>query len=259
MSWISKNLFTVYRKAGLIYLNAQGRRALAARGYDRLFDARPAHAYPPVWSDLWLLYRLVRTFKPKVMLEFGGGCSTLIYAQALADNAAEGAAGYLYSLDADKEWAGITAGSLPAHLKAYCEVAYTPAVPVEYDGTLGWRYRDVPDVALDFIYLDGPALTPERRVAVDVLDLESRFQSGFHLVVDGRSRNCAFLEAHFQQQFHSKYVDKQLQLKAFFLMVSKRKHLHRPKLRLRRCLEGLAKTMTVFLNAGNLRGLPYFS
>ncbi len=201
MSWFSNKLFAAYRKAGLAYLNAQGQRALAARGYDRLFDARPANAYPPVWSDLWFLYRQVRDFKPKVMLEFGGGCSTLIYAQALADNAADGAPGYLYSLDADEVWTGVTARSLPAHLKPFCDVAYTPAMPVEYDDTPAWRFRDVPDVVPDFVYLDGPALTPDRKVAVDVLDLEARFPPGFHLLVDGRSRNCAFLESHFKRRY----------------------------------------------------------
>ena len=201
MSWVRNKLFAVYRRAGLAWMNAQGRRALAARGYDRLFDARPADAYPPVWSDLWFLYRLVRECKPKVMLEFGGGCSTLIYAQALADNAAEGAPGFLYSLDADETWGAVTARSVPAHLQTFCEVRITPADPVEFDGTPAWRFRDVPDVAPDFIYLDGPALTPDRKVAVDVLDLEDRFPPGFHLLVDGRSRNCAFLEAHFKRRY----------------------------------------------------------
>jgi len=137
----------------------------------------------------------------ELMLEFGGGCSTLIYAQALADNAAEGAPGFLYSLDADETWGAVTARSVPAHLQTFCEVRITPADPVEFDGTPAWRFRDVPDVAPDFIYLDGPALTPDRKVAVDVLDLEDRFPPGFHLLVDGRSRNCAFLEAHFKRRY----------------------------------------------------------
>lgn len=201
MSWFRNKLFAVYRKVGRAYMDAQGRRALATRGYAQLFDARPPDAYPPVWSDLWFLYRLVRECKPKVLLEFGGGCSTLIYAQALADNAAEGAPGHLYSLDADEAWAGVTANSLPEHLKPFCDITYSPALPVEFDGAPAWRFRDVPDVAPDFIYLDGPALTPDRKVAVDVLDLEPRFPKDFQLLVDGRSANCAFLEQHFKRRY----------------------------------------------------------
>lgn len=205
MNWFRNKLFAAYRKAGLAVLDSQGRRALADRGYLRLFDARPADAYPPVWSDLWFLYRLVRECKPKILLEFGGGCSTIIYAQALADNAAEGAPGFLHSLDADETWAGVTAKSLPEHLKPYCDVAYSPARPVEYEGTPVWRFSNVPDVIPDFIYLDGPALTPERKIAVDVLDLEPRFPKGFHLLVDGRSRNCAFLEQHFKRRYDKEH------------------------------------------------------
>lgn len=201
MSWFRNKIFAAYRKAGLAWLNAQGHRALASRGYDRLLDARPADAYPPVWSDLWFLYRLIRESKPRVMLEFGGGCSTVIYAQALADNAAEGSPGFLHSLDADETWGKVTEHSIPNHLRPYCEVTITPAMPIDYDGTPAWRFRDVPDVAPDFVYLDGPALTPERKVAVDVLDLEPRFPDGFHLLVDGRSRNCAFLERHFRRRY----------------------------------------------------------
>ncbi len=101
MSRIKRKLSIAYRKAGLALLNSQGRRALDRLGYLSLFNARPADAKPPVWSDLWAIYRQVRERRPKVLLEFGSGCSTIIYAQALADNAAEGAPGFLHSLDAD--------------------------------------------------------------------------------------------------------------------------------------------------------------
>ena len=102
-----------YRKAGLAVLDHQGHRALARLGYVSLFDARPAAAKPPVWSDLWAIYNQVRERKPKVLLEFGSGCSTIIYAQALADNSAEGAPGFLYSLDAEAHWGQITIASMP--------------------------------------------------------------------------------------------------------------------------------------------------
>ncbi len=49
-----------YRKAGLAVLDHQGYRALARLGYVSLFDARPAAAKPPVWSDLWAIYNQVR-------------------------------------------------------------------------------------------------------------------------------------------------------------------------------------------------------
>ncbi|MDP6564267.1 MAG: hypothetical protein QF578_05525 [Alphaproteobacteria bacterium] len=190
-----------YRTAGLVVLDRRARQQFGSRGYLRLFDARPADAKPPDWSDLWFLYAMVRARRPKSILEFGSGCSTIVYAQALADNTAEGAPGFLHSLDADPHWGQVTIDSMPAHLRDVCRVTATERVPADIDGTKVWRFRDVPDVTPDLIYLDGPALTPERRAAIDVLDLEDRFPPGFRLLVDGRSYNCALLERHFKRRY----------------------------------------------------------
>jgi hypothetical protein len=201
MRSLKDTAFLAKRKIGLAWLDSQGRRELAARGYLALFARRPSEAKPPVWSDLWFLYRTVRERKPKVVLEFGSGCSTIVYAQALADNAAEGAPGFLHSLDADPHWGQVTIDSMPDQLRAFCEVTITPAVPCDYEGEKVWRFDDVPDVVPELIYLDGPALTKERRAAVDVLDMEPTFPAGFRLIVDGRSKNCALLEQHFKRQY----------------------------------------------------------
>jgi hypothetical protein len=58
----------------------------------------------------------------------------------------------------------------------------------------GWSHEKLPDIDPDFIYLDGPALTRERKVAFDVLDLESRLQPGCLVIVDGRGENVRYLE-----------------------------------------------------------------
>ncbi|MDP6564888.1 MAG: hypothetical protein QF578_08690 [Alphaproteobacteria bacterium] len=181
------------------------KRAMARRGYVSLFDHRPRDAFVPDWPDLWFLYRTVRARRPRVLMEFGSGCSSIALAQALADNAQDGAPGFLHSFDADAHWAAATERSMPEALRTFCSVAATPAEPIDYGGTPAWRYRDVPDLAPDFIYLDGPALRPDRKVAVDVLDLEAHFPSGFLLVVDGRFTNCRFLEAHFKRQYRKTF------------------------------------------------------
>ncbi len=201
MSWIKQKLAIAYRKAGVAVLNSQGRRALDRLGYLSLFDARPANAKPPVWSDLWAIYSQVRARKPKVLLEFGSGCSTIIYAQALADNAAGGAPGFLHSLDADAHWGQVTIDSMPEHLRQYCDITLTERVEAMLGDVPVWRFARVPDVVPDMIYLDGPALTPERRAAIDVLDMEDRFPEGFRLLVDGRSFNRALLEKHFKRRY----------------------------------------------------------
>lgn len=192
--------YRLYRKAGLSLAEPWSRRRLDALGYLSLFEHRPADAKPPVCSDLWFIYRQIRERRPRLVLEFGSGCSTYVYAQALADNAAEGAPGFLHSLDADSHWGQVTIDSMPAHLREWCEVRITPRVEAEIDGVPVWRFAEVPDVVPDFIYLDGPALTPERRAAIDVLDLEPRLSKGAAILVDGRLYNCALLEKHFTRR-----------------------------------------------------------
>ena len=190
-----------YRKAGLAVLDHQGYRALARLGYVSLFNARPAAAKPPVWSDLWAIYTQVRERKPKILLEFGSGCSTIIYAQALADNLAEGAPGFLYSLDAEAHWGRVTIASMPEHLWPFCDITITERVEDMLGDVPVWRFAKIPDIVPNMIYLDGPALTPERRAAIDVLDMEARFPPGFRLLVDGRSFNRALLEKHFKRRY----------------------------------------------------------
>ena len=181
---------------------------LERRGYLEFIAHRPAHAYAPDFSDLWFLYKIVRRRKPTWILEFGSGCSTVILAQALWDNereSVEKSSRHVISVDADSYWADATSDYLPDHLRAICRVFYSPLLEVECFGTLAFRHAKVPSVTPDFIYLDGPDLTPERRVAVDVLDIEDRFQPSFYLVVDGRKENTTFLLEHLKRRYVYRY------------------------------------------------------
>ena len=185
----------------------QQRRAaeqISRLGYTRLFDGRPAEAYPCVPGDMLYLYKAVRDAQPEVILEFGSGCSTIMMSQALADNAQEGKVGRLYSLDADTRWGQVTIDSMPDELVEWSDITLTEAIPSEFAGEPVWRYANIPGVVPDLIYLDGPALNKERKAAVDVLDMEMSLKPGSRLIVDGRIPNCKFLERHFQRNWRGK-------------------------------------------------------
>jgi len=173
-------------------------------GYRRLFDGRPAEAYPCVPGDMLYLYQAVRDTQPEVVLEFGSGCSTIMISQALADNAQEGKVGHLYSLDADAKWGQVTIDSMPDELAEWSDITLTEAVSSDFADKPVWRYANIPDVVPNLIYLDGPALSKERKAAVDVLDLEMSLKPGTRLIVDGRIPNCDFLEHHFQRNWQKK-------------------------------------------------------
>jgi len=59
------------------------KRALLSRGYLDFLEKRPPGSLPPEPDDLWYLYRLVRRQKPRTIVEFGSGCSTMFLAQAV--------------------------------------------------------------------------------------------------------------------------------------------------------------------------------
>jgi hypothetical protein len=183
-----------------------GKHQLSKRGYLNLFRHRPPTAIPPDFADLWFLYKAVRTRKPRCILEFGSGCSTVILAQALWDNqrTSPDIGGYLYSVDGDQDWADVTTKLMPSHLVGLCEISYSPVLEIEHDGTPSFRHANVPNVIPDLLYLDGPALTPERQVAVDVLDIEERFPPGFCLIIDGRWQNTMFLKEYLKRHYRFK-------------------------------------------------------
>lgn len=176
-------------------------------GYRNFLALRPLNAIPPDFADLWFLYQSVRSRQPRYILEFGSGCSTIILAQALLDNqgGSPKSRGFLYTLEADPYWADVTIKSIPPHLRGLIEILHSPLLEVEYQGTDAFRYSEIPDVVPDFAYLDGPALTPDRRVAVDLLDIEDRFPTGFYLIVDGRWENTEFLRKHLRKNYLFRY------------------------------------------------------
>lgn len=76
---------------------------------------------------------------------------------------------------------------------------------IEYDGFPCFRYSRLPDVIPDMIYLDGSTFTGQRKIAVDVLDLEEKLQTGFTLIIDGRKRKAEFLKTHFRRPFEFRH------------------------------------------------------
>jgi hypothetical protein len=155
-------------------------RSGALAALDAFVSARPEDSIRPDYCDLILLHRLVRKRRPRHVVEFGGGCSTVVLAHALALNGG----GELVSVDASADWADSTRAAIPAELAARCRVLYREAVEAERFGVAGFQHVDVPALRADFVYVDGPPLTDERAVAFDVFDLDLAPRCA--IVVDGR-------------------------------------------------------------------------
>jgi hypothetical protein len=109
-------------------------------------------------SDYWELYKAVRLRKPKEILECGPGVSTLILSYALMENEQEGFRGRITAMEELESYRQMAEVLLPDYLHPYVEFIQSPRVEESYSLFRGVRYRDVPDRAFDFIFVDGPDL-----------------------------------------------------------------------------------------------------
>lgn len=196
--WKACHLFGQWR--GRRNLEASGLKPILAR-VERAH--REVGAFAPVYSELFNLYRLVRERKPKIMFEFGSGCSTFVLAKAFQDNARDspGSGGKLYSMEADAAWCAHTRNTLTDDLSPFCEVIHSPVVVEKFQGQNVFRHQQVPDEIPDIVYLDGPALRPDCKVAADLIWIEDQLPVGFLLVIDGRKPNTDFLRQHLRREY----------------------------------------------------------
>ncbi len=110
------------------------------------------------WSDLWILYNTVRARKPKEILECGPGVSTLVMAYALFENEKEGYRGKITAMEELEYYFDMATKLLPDYLHSYVEFILSPRIEANYYLFRGVCYRDIPDRAYDFVFVDGPDL-----------------------------------------------------------------------------------------------------
>lgn len=164
--------------------------------------------------DLVQLHRLVRQRKPRAVLEFGVGFSTLAMAHALAANGS----GKLWTLDGSEKWLNNTQAKLRDEWRDHVELACVRPRVTEVNGELAHVFTSLPNIVPDLIYIDGPygpdvegdvrglSFQPfDRRrrfeVSADVLLLESTFAKQCLIVVDGRTPQVEFLKRRLQRKY----------------------------------------------------------
>lgn len=162
--------------------------------------------------DLAFLHRFTHARKPKQVLEFGVGHSTLVLAHALctSNRGKTDPLPWLYVVDASQEWIDNTRQKVPPELSPYIEFRQTRACAAQLGGELCHFFEDLPNIRPKLIYLDGPDPTAVEGdvhglsfatedgltrppVSADVLLYESTLRRGDTVVIDGRKANAAFL------------------------------------------------------------------
>jgi hypothetical protein len=163
--------------------------------------------------DLYNLHKTVIERKPKCILKFGVGFSTLVLCHALMSNRQ----GRLYSVDTSEEWLENTRAKLPND--APVDLIHSSATAKEINGELCHTFDHITDVIPNMVYLDGPygpdvqgainglsfnGTSRRTEISADMLLLESTLPASFILVVDGRDRNQAFLRRNLKRHYKIK-------------------------------------------------------
>jgi hypothetical protein len=179
------------------------RRYLSRVGLIPLLQSGDSTEIPSDLLDLANLYRAVRKCRPKVILEFGTGFSTVVLAHAM------GPEGRLYNVDANEHWIANTKAKMPPQLLDRVEFRHSPVRVDLHEGEMCHFYDRLPNIVPDFIYLDGPGRTDiegeirgltfgpsgqiRQQIAADILLYESTMKTGATIVVDSRYNNVHFL------------------------------------------------------------------
>lgn len=155
--------------------------------------------------DIAYLHKMVRALQPKNVLEFGCGISSIAIAHALRMNRR----GDLYILEARPDWAQAVQD------RVFARITVDAPVATEIHGQLCHVFPRLPDIAPDFIYLDGPdprdvdgsvrGLTPQYACAADILYYEWSLYPGAVIVVDGRKTNVEFLRTNLRRRWRFRY------------------------------------------------------
>lgn len=118
-----------------------------------LLDMRGWATSPDV---LGVLLRWIQRERPAVILELGGGRSTLVSAYACQQNG-----GHVYAIDHDADFAELAREEIAAHgLSDHATIIHAPLVEHRIDGE-AWAWYDMahlPDLPpIDLLFVDGPA------------------------------------------------------------------------------------------------------
>jgi hypothetical protein len=110
-------------------------------------------------SDYYFLHKYVLAKKPRRVLEFGSGCTTLVLADALSQTG-----GHLFSYEDVPEYHADIAALIPQDLKSYVTLIRADKLTVTFEpGVWGVRYAMEVSEVIEMIFVDGPFETVNGR------------------------------------------------------------------------------------------------
>lgn len=205
---------------------AEALRYLGDVGVLALLQAGAGNELAADFPDLCNIHRLVTARKPRRVLEFGVGFSTIVIAHALrANDLANGTESVCYSVDANSTWIENTREKIGAALAPYVRLLHSRVKIHRWQGQICHLYESIPNLEPDFIYLDGPSpadvegeingvrfVCDDGRhrtvLAADVLLIEPLLRHGAFILVDGRRNNVRFLKNNLRRAYRHAWNSK---------------------------------------------------
>ncbi len=140
-------------------------------------------------SDYLTLYEQVRQRKPREVVEFGTGFSTVVLAHALLANEKDGAPlGRITSMEEDAGWTATAEQNLPADVKHLVEIIHSPKIDGYYKMFRGVQYAEIPDRKYDFVFSDGPErhslVNGDKLFDLDLINIVRNSQTPIFALVD---------------------------------------------------------------------------
>jgi len=199
ISRIHKYILDIVDKKRRPYLEQQAIQKIKEN--EKLYEAlsrfiERAKATGANYYDYWMLYRYIRTKKPKEVLECGTGVTTVAMAHALFENEEEnGVRGRITSMEDIEMYYQDAIACFPEYLKKYVDFVCTPKIEDYYHIFRGVRYRDVPeDRQYDFVYIDGPGTSApsdgHKTFDFDIIRVVERSEKPVFALVDTRMSGC---------------------------------------------------------------------
>lgn len=196
-----------------------------AVGPNDTFKQEGGEVFSPDCSDLSRLHAIVQIRKCITVLELGGGISSKIIAHSLMLNHQKyknkiGAVRRsdpfkLHSLEAEKDYAEITLQSL-GDLSSFVQIHITEGVQTNFGNYICGRYKEMPSVCPDLIYIDGPSPYSYKKdgeqyfemshpditnITSDLLLLEPYLLPGTFVIFDGLTNNARFNRRNLQRNW----------------------------------------------------------
>ena len=208
------NIISISLKKNKIKKRKQAENFFLRKNILKFFQSGNTSEIKPDFLDLQNLYQTIILRKPKCVLEFGVGFSTISILLALDENKKLNHFGKLYVVDPEKKWINNTMKKIPEHLKKFVTFNYSKASINIFQGQLVSMFENLPDITPDLILLDGPNPQSVKGnikglkfssgrpiIASDILLYESTSPINLFIIVDGRYKNAIFLKNHLKHKY----------------------------------------------------------